>query len=67
MKKIYLLLAVLFIQSNVFSQMEEDGWYLSFGVNAINNLGTQSPINSPDDWYFNSVPARKRTFLTWKN
>ena len=65
MKKIYLLLAVLFIQSNVFSQMEEDGWYLSFGVNAINNLGTQSPINSPDDWYFNSVPATLSAEFNW--
>lgn len=57
MKKIYLLLVVFFIQSNVFSQMDGDEWYLSFGVNAINSLGTRSPINSPGDWYFNSVPA----------
>lgn len=57
MKKIYLLLVVLFLQSNVFSQMDGDSWYLSFGINAVNNLGTRSPFNSPGDWYFNSVPA----------
>ena len=29
-----------------------DDFRLSFGINAINNLGTLSPLNSPDDWAF---------------
>ncbi|WP_338732850.1 hypothetical protein [Mangrovimonas cancribranchiae] len=35
-----------------FSQHQADDWSFSLGTNLINNIGSQSPYNSPDDWAF---------------
>ncbi|WP_299096528.1 hypothetical protein [uncultured Winogradskyella sp.] len=65
MKKIILAFALLAFSFNSFAQLDSNEWYLSFGVNAINNLGTQSPINSPDDWAFNKVPVSAAVEFSW--
>ena len=48
------LLAVLFISASlsIFGQRYRDDWTISVGVNALNNIATQSPINSPGEWGF---------------
>ena len=52
MKPIFLLLA-LSCSFLTFGQTPSTSeWLLSVGVNTVNNIGTQSPINSPDEWAF---------------
>ena len=51
MKYLFFILTLSFSFLS-FSQTPGDGWLLSAGVNTVNNLGTRSPINSPDEWAF---------------
>jgi hypothetical protein len=55
-KKYFVLLVILSFSLSTFAQLETKAWYISVGTNAINSLGTQSPINSPDDWAFGGIP-----------
>ncbi|MBU2927598.1 outer membrane beta-barrel protein [Winogradskyella psychrotolerans] len=50
MKKILLLALIITFSLSSYAQRYD--WSLSVGFNAINSLGTQSPINSPDEWSF---------------
>ena len=63
MKKL-IFSAVVFVSLFSYGQRGvSDEWLLSIGVNALNSLGTQSPINSPDDWalkYPIAVAAEKQ-------
>ena len=56
MKKILTLLMTLAIFTSVSAQFNEGEWRLSAGLNAINDLDSQNPFNSPDEWIFNSIP-----------
>jgi len=51
MKNAVLFLALSF-SVLTFGQTPGDGWLVSAGVNAVNNLATHSPFNSPDEWAF---------------
>ena len=53
MKKILTLLMTLAIFTSVSAQFNEGEWRLSAGLNAINDLDSQNPFNSPDEWIFN--------------
>ena len=65
MKKTFLALALLAFSYTSFAQLNNNEWYLSFGVNAINSLGTRSPINSPDEWSFNKLPVSAAVEFSW--
>ena len=65
MRKIILVFVALAFSLNAFSQLESDRWYLSFGVNAVNSLGTRSPINSPSEWAFKKAPVSIAAELIW--
>ncbi len=56
MKKIFLALVIscftLAITAQSDRSIQQDEWYLSVGVNAINSLGTKNPFESPSDWAF---------------
>lgn len=56
MKKIFLALVIACFTITLTAQdersIEFDEWYLSFGVNAINSLGTKQPFADPEDWAF---------------
>ena len=57
MKKLILITLLVSFSVSSFAQRNSrsnNDWYVSFGVNAINSLGTQSPFNSPSDWAFHS-------------
>ena len=56
MKKIFTVLLMLAVFSNVSAQFNEGEWRMRAGLNAINDLDSQSPFNSPGDWIFNSIP-----------
>jgi hypothetical protein len=56
MKKIFLAFLVscftLAITAQSDRSIEQDEWYISVGVNAINSLGSKNPVESPSDWAF---------------
>jgi len=56
MKQILTLLMTLAIFTSVSAQFNEGEWRVSAGLNAINDLDSQNPFNSPDEWIFNSIP-----------
>ncbi|MEP5255652.1 hypothetical protein [Winogradskyella rapida] len=64
MKKLLLLAFILTLSFSSFAQRYNEDWTLSFGVNALNTLGTQSPINSPDDWSF-QTPISAAIEFSW--
>ena len=64
MKKIVLLLVAVTFSLSSFSQKSDKEWFASVGLNAINSLGTKSPINSPGDWA-NGLPISLAIELGW--
>ena len=62
MKALVLLITVYFTITNLLHAQNGDNWetnnsfetiyQVSFGANAVNNLGLHSPLNSPEDWGF---------------
>ncbi|WP_339754428.1 hypothetical protein [uncultured Winogradskyella sp.] len=64
MRKLILVSAFLTFTFSSFAQVDDKEWFVSIGVNAINSIGTQSPINSPDDWAFN-LPISAAVELSW--
>ncbi|WP_458628853.1 outer membrane beta-barrel protein [Winogradskyella sp. PC D3.3] len=52
MKKILLLALIITFSISSFAQRNKSDWSLNIGLNAINSLGTQSPLNSPEDWSY---------------
>ncbi|SDH01589.1 outer membrane beta-barrel protein [Winogradskyella thalassocola] len=64
MKKILLLALLITFSISSFAQRNDKDWFLSIGVNAINSLGTKSPINSPEDWSFNT-PISAAVEFNW--
>ncbi|WP_225035074.1 outer membrane beta-barrel protein [Winogradskyella sp. SM1960] len=55
MKKLFLVALLVAFSLSAFAQRNSrasNDWYLSIGVNAINSLGSQSPIYHPEDWMF---------------
>ena len=59
MKKVILLFAFAIVTFNCFSQRnsERSDWIIGIGVNTVNNNGSLSPWNSPEDWAFNTPIA----------
>ncbi|MEF3077588.1 hypothetical protein [Winogradskyella poriferorum] len=53
MRKLLLLATLLTFTFNSYSQSDSAEWFGSVGLNAINNQGTQSPINGMGDWAIN--------------
>ena len=47
-----LVLFIFTLSLQSYGQRNYDDWMVNVGINAINSLGTQSPINSPEDWAF---------------
>ncbi|MDN3492033.1 outer membrane beta-barrel protein [Winogradskyella bathintestinalis] len=52
MKRLILIVLLVSFSLSSFAQREAKDWYLNIGVNAINSLGSQSPIYHPDEWAF---------------
>ncbi len=66
MKKITLLLLLICFgfSINAQSSRNDKEWFASVGLNAINNLGSQSPVESPFDWA-NGLPISAAIELGW--
>ncbi|GAB5565624.1 MAG: hypothetical protein Wins2KO_26870 [Winogradskyella sp.] len=66
MKKISLLLLLICFgfSINAQSSRNDKEWFASVGLNGINSLGTQSPINNPFDWA-NGLPISAGIELAW--
>ncbi|SDS15513.1 outer membrane beta-barrel protein [Winogradskyella sediminis] len=65
MKKILLLAFVILCSTSSFAQRYNNSdWSMSIGVNAINSLGTRSPIDSPGDWSF-QTPISAAVEFNW--
>lgn len=64
MKKLILIVLLASFSISSYAQRYNNEWFLSVGVNAINSLGTRSPINSPDDWTF-QTPIAAAIELNW--
>ncbi|MFP4845191.1 hypothetical protein [Winogradskyella sp. PE311] len=66
MKKIILLLILVSFSISSFSQSSDKEWFGSIGLNAINSLGTRSPVSSPGDWA-NGLPISLAIELGWES
>ena len=66
MKKIILLILLVSFSMSSSAQVNKNEWLLSVGLNAVNSLGTQSPINSPDEWSFR-FPISAAVELNWSD
>jgi len=55
MKKITLIIALL-LSVCTYAQ-ENDGWIFGVGVNAVNDLGSESPVENIGDWAFKTPIA----------
>jgi hypothetical protein len=66
MRKFTFLVVFAVFTSSIYSQVYRDEWALIVGVNAINSLGTRSPINSPDEWSFR-YPISAAAEFNWGN
>ena len=69
MKKLILIALVATFSLSTFAQSgsygrESNEWYLSVGVNAINSLGSKSPIYHPGDWTF-EFPISAAVEFNW--
>ena len=64
MKKLILLLILVSFSLSSNAQKNDNEWFASVGLNAINSLGTQSPINSPGDWA-NGLPISLAVEVGW--
>lgn len=64
MKKLILLLILVSFSLSSSAQRSDSEWFASVGINAINSLGTQSPINSPGDWA-NGLPISLGVEVGW--
>ncbi|WP_405576027.1 outer membrane beta-barrel protein [Winogradskyella sp. Asnod2-B02-A] len=64
MKKLILVALLVSFSISAFAQRSEKDWYLNIGVNAINSLGSQSPIYHPEDWSF-QTPIAAAVELNW--
>lgn len=64
MKKVFLIALFVSFSISSFAQRGEKDWYLNFGVNAINSLGSQSPIYHPSDWSF-QFPISAAVEFNW--
>lgn len=52
MKKLTLVFLLVSCLSGRAQTGVFDDWFVTFGFNAVNSLGTLSPFNSPEDWAF---------------
>ena len=68
MKHIYLAILTIAFLSNISAQESKNDkeWFAGIGLNAINNLGKRSPLNSPGDWA-NGLPLSGAVELRWQN
>ena len=64
MKKVFLIALFVSFSISSFAQRGEKDWYINFGVNAINSLGSQSPIYHPEDWSFQN-PISAAVEFNW--
>jgi len=64
MKKLILIALLISFSISAFAQRSDKDWYLNIGVNAINSLGSRSPIYHPEDWSF-QTPISAAVELNW--
>ena len=64
MKKLFLIALLITFSFSSFAQRNSNDWYLNIGVNAINSLGSQSPIYHPEDWSF-KFPVAAAVEFNW--
>ena len=66
MKKLILASAFLLLAltTNAQDSDNDNQWFASIGLNAINSNGAQSPINNPGDWA-KSLPLSLAVELSW--
>ncbi|WP_179343770.1 hypothetical protein [Winogradskyella ursingii] len=64
MRKLLLVFTLITFTSSVFAQRGDNEWFASVGLNAINSIGSKSPINSPDEWAF-KIPIAASIELVW--
>lgn len=68
MRKLLLLTALLTLSFNSFSQGKSGSteWFASFGLNAINSQGSQSPVGKIGDWAIN-IPVSLAVEVGWES
>jgi len=64
MKKLFLIVLLVAFSISSFAQRSDNDWYLNVGVNAINSLGSRSPIYHPGDWSF-QFPVSAAVEFNW--
>ena len=64
MKKIFLLLVFVTFSLSSSAQRNNNEWFASVGLNAINSLGSQSPVYHPFDWA-NGLPLSLAVEVGW--
>lgn len=64
MKKLILIALLVSFSISSFAQRSTKDWYLNVGVNAINSLGSRSPIYHPSDWAF-QFPIAAAVEFNW--
>ncbi|MBO6881110.1 MULTISPECIES: hypothetical protein [Winogradskyella] len=64
MKKLTLLLILVSFSLSSNAQKSDNEWFASVGLNAINSLGSQSPIYRPGDWA-NGIPISLAVEVGW--
>lgn len=67
MKKLILLGLLVSFSLSSLAQRNAKDWYLSVGVNAINTLGSKSPIYHPEDWSYQTPISAAVEFNWTKN
>jgi len=50
MKRLILIVVLITFSFSSYAQRNNNEWLLSFGLNSVNSLGSQSPIFHPEDW-----------------
>ena len=68
-KSAILLLLIALTTSFTFAQKNYNrpDWIFGLGVNAINNNGLKSPLNSPDEWAFSGAPISLSVEHRWSD
>ena len=64
MKKLILIVTLVAFSMSSFAQRNNNEWLLSVGLNAINSLGSRSPIYHPEDWSF-QFPISAAVEINW--
>ncbi len=66
MKKLALIVTLVAFSFSSFAQGKNNEWLLSVGLDAINTLGSRSPIYHPEDWTF-QFPISAAVEFNWSD